>query len=76
MTKMKDGIQSIKDKVALAILIWLEKEPSQERILPPPQSWEVHGPYLRYRGAKRHRDSILLRRESCRETSAPGASRR
>jgi hypothetical protein len=50
MTKMKDTVRSIRDKVALTILIWLEKEPSQERILPPPQSWEVHRSYLRYRG--------------------------
>lgn len=45
----KEAIQSVPDRVALRILIWLEKEPSQERVVTSPSCWEIRGPYLRYR---------------------------
>jgi hypothetical protein len=41
--------------VARTILIWLEKEPSQDRVLSTPTSAEVYGPYIRYRSRGKRR---------------------
>ena len=47
--KMKEKFHSARDKLALAILIWLEKEPSQERVLSAAAAGDNNGPYIRYR---------------------------
>ncbi len=53
--KMKEKFHSARDKLALAILIWLEKEPSQERVLSAAAAGDNNGPYIRYRERSRPR---------------------
>jgi hypothetical protein len=55
--KMKEKFHSVQDKLALTILIWLEKEPSQDRVLSAAASCESSGAYIRYRERSRLRTS-------------------
>jgi len=50
--KMKEKFHSAQDKLALTILIWLEKEPSQDRVLSA-ATVDSSGPYIRYRERSR-----------------------
>jgi hypothetical protein len=52
--KAKQKFFEAQERVARTILIWLEKEPSQDRLLSASGSVEPCGPYIRYRSrAKR-----------------------
>jgi len=51
--KMKEKFHSAQDKLALTILIWLEKEPSQDRVLSAAATGDCSGPYVRYRERSR-----------------------
>jgi hypothetical protein len=53
--KMKERFHSAQEKLALTILIWLEKEPSQERVLSAAAAGDNNGPYIRYRERSRLR---------------------
>ena len=55
--KMKEKLHSAQDRLALTILIWLEKEPSQERILSATAAGDYSGPYIRYQERSRVRVS-------------------
>jgi hypothetical protein len=55
MTKAKQRLHEAQERVARNILIWLEKEPSQDRVLGVSAGAEVYGPYLRYRSRGRRR---------------------
>jgi len=43
--KMKEKFHSAQDKLALTILIWLEKEPSQDRVLSAAATGDSSGPW-------------------------------
>jgi hypothetical protein len=49
---VKEKIQNAPDRLALTILIWLEKEPSHDRVMISPSQAETRGPYLHYSGEK------------------------
>lgn len=53
--RMKEKLHAAQHKLALTILIWLEKEPSQERVLSAAAAGDYSGPYLRYRERCRQR---------------------
>lgn len=53
--KIREKFHAAQDKMALTILIWLEKEPSQERVLSAAAAGDYSGPYLRYRERSRLR---------------------
>ena len=55
ITKAKQRLHEAQERVARTILIWLEKEPSQERIFSTSTSTEVYGPYIRYRSRGKRR---------------------
>lgn len=61
---VKEKIQNAPDRIALTILIWLEREPAQDRVVLPPSSEESE-PYLHQDGDKSRR-----RRLSGKETAA------
>jgi hypothetical protein len=62
ITKAKQRFHDVQERVARSILIWLEKEPSQDRLLSSSGSVELYGPYIRYRsrGKRRYSDSDNL----------------
>lgn len=62
---VKEKIQNAPDRIALTILIWLEKEPAQDRVVIPPSPEESHGPYLHHNGERNRR-----RRLNGKETAA------
>lgn len=45
---VKEKILNAPDRLALTILIWLEKEPSHDRVVIAPSPSEIRGPYLRH----------------------------
>jgi hypothetical protein len=55
--RMKEKFHSAQDKLALTILIWLEKEPSQDRVLSAAAPGDRSGPYIRYRERSRQKAS-------------------
>jgi len=55
--KIKEKLHSAQDKLALTILIWLEKEPSQDRVLSAAATVDSSGPYIRYRERSRPKTS-------------------
>jgi hypothetical protein len=55
--KAKQKLLKAQERVARAILIWLEKEPSQDRLLSVSGSMETYGPYIRYRSRGKRRAS-------------------
>ena len=55
--RLKKKFHSAQDKLALTILIWLEKEPSQERVLSAAATGDCSGPYVRYHERARLRTS-------------------
>lgn len=62
--KLEQKFREAQERIALRLLIWFEKEPSQDRILTTPVTSDCgSGPYLRYRSrAKRcaaDKDRIL-----------------
>lgn len=46
---VKKKFQSVPDRLALTLLIWLEKEPSQQHSVLSPSPSDTRGPYLRNR---------------------------
>ena len=56
--KMKEKLHSAQDKLALTILIWLEKEPSQDRVLSAAATGDCSGAYIRYRERSRPKASV------------------
>lgn len=62
---LKEKIQNAPDRLALTILIWLEKEPSHDRVVISPSPSEIRGPYLHHSGP-----SGRNRRLSGKETAA------
>lgn len=55
ITKAKERLHEAQERVARTILIWLEKEPSQDRVLSTPTPAEIYGPYIRYRSRGKRR---------------------
>ena len=55
ITKAKQRLHQAQERVARTILIWLEKEPSHDRLLSTSTSVEVYGPYIRYRSRGKRR---------------------
>jgi hypothetical protein len=53
--KAKQKFFEAQERVARTILIWLEKEPSQDRLLSTSGSVEPCGPYIRYRSRGKRR---------------------
>lgn len=51
--RLKEKLHSAQDKLALTILMWLEKEPSQDRVLSAAATGDCSGPYVRYRERSR-----------------------
>ena len=49
ITKLSERILTAPNRLALRILMWVEKEPSNERILPRPALQQVPGEELRHR---------------------------
>jgi hypothetical protein len=47
--KLSERIRTAPNRLALTILMWVEKEPSNERILPWPALQQVPGDELRHR---------------------------
>lgn len=62
---VKEKIQNAPDRIALTILIWLEKEPAHDRVVIPASPEEDGEPYLRHDGERNGR-----RRLSGKETAA------
>jgi hypothetical protein len=60
---MKEKIQTAPDRLALTILIWMEKEPTQDRAVLPPLPGEGRGPSLRY-PEKKNADRRLSEKET------------
>lgn len=67
---MKEKIQTAPDRLALTILIWLEKEPAQDRAVLSPLAGESRGPYRGPYLRSRERGSDAERRLSEKETAA------
>lgn len=68
--KVKNTVYSVPERLALSILIWLEKEPSQEGVVLSPSPWDVRGPYLRYTARSRARRNLERREPNRKETVA------
>ena len=49
ISKLRERIQTAPNRLALTILMWVQKEPSNERILPWPALQQVPGEELRHR---------------------------
>lgn len=71
LTNAKEKILSVPDRVALRILIWLERGPSQEEgVVLSSSPWDTRGPYLRYTARIRARRNSERRELSKEETVA------
>ena len=68
--KVKEKFHSAQDKLALTILIWLEKEPSQDRVLSAAATGDSSGPYVRYRERSRPKTTGRNERLSKKEKLA------
>ena len=49
ITRLSESIRTAPNRLALTILMWIEKEPSDERMLPWPALQQVPGDELRHR---------------------------
>lgn len=71
LTNAKEKILSVPDRLALRILIWLEREPAQEEgVVLSSSPWDTRGPYLRYTARIRARRNPERRELSKEETVA------
>ena len=71
MTKAKQRLLEAQERAARALLMWLEKEPSQDRSLSASASVEVYGPYIRYyaRGKRRGAEQDMAIRNRTRRAT-------
>jgi hypothetical protein len=56
--RLQKKFHSLQDKLAVTILIWLEKEPSQDRVLSAAATGDCSGAYIRYRERSRPKASV------------------
>ena len=56
VNRARQKLQAAQEKIALRLLIWFEKEPSQDRVLTTPGTPDSGGgPYVRYKSRAKRR---------------------
>lgn len=56
INEVKQRFHEAQERIALRLLIWFEKEPSQDRVLTTPVKTEANGgAYVRYRSRAKRR---------------------